>query len=220
MNDAKRPPEDHTPPWRAGLLLAAMAVIGVGLLSAVHELTADRIAAKQRQQMLDRLAEVLPPSYYDNDLLVDRISVTAPGALGHGQPVSVYRARRDGEVTAVIMEVIAPNGYNGPIRLLAGIDRQGVITGVRVVSHRETPGLGDPIEARRSDWIEDFDGRGLGDPPLPQWTVRKDGGAFDQFTGATITPRAVARALGRALAWFEDQKTQLFAREAESDGNE
>jgi len=210
---APEPEVTTTSPWRAGLLLAAMAVIGVGLLAAVHELTRERIAEQEREVVRERLAQVLPAAAYDNDLLEDVITVRAPEQLGHDRAVRVYRARRGGEPAAAVLEVIAPDGYNGDIVLLLGVTRDGTVTGARVIRHRETPGLGDPIEARRSDWIDDFRGRSLGEPPLAEWTVRKDGGAFDQFTGATITPRAVTRALGRALAWYERDRDRLFSEE-------
>ncbi len=215
MNDPVPVTTATTPPWRAGLLLAVMAVIGVGLLAGVHELTRKRIAEQERQVVLDQLGQVLPTDRYDNDLLADMITVTAPGELGHPRPVRVFRARRGDAPQAVVMEVIAPDGYNGDIVLLMGVDVDGVVTGARVIRHRETPGLGDPIEARRSDWIDAFRGRSLGDPPAEGWTVRKDGGVFDQFTGATITPRAVTRAMGRALAWFERHREDIFNREAD-----
>ncbi len=204
-----------TPPWRAGLLLAAMALIGVGLLAAVNDMTRERIAAQERQQLLDQLGQVLPADRYDNDLLQDVVNIEGQQALGLKQAARVYRARRGGEPVAVIMEVIAPNGYNGDIALLVGIDTGGRVTGARVLRHRETPGLGDPIEKRRSDWIDGFQGRALGDPPAARWTVKKDGGDFDQFTGATITPRAVVTAIARALAYFESHQAELFEMQSE-----
>lgn len=218
MSEPRAGTTTSTPPWRAGLLLATLAVIGVGLLAGVHELTAERIAAQERATLLQRLDEVLPADGYDNDLLADVVIVEAPEALGHDRPIHVYRARRGGHPVAAILEVIAPDGYNGDIVLLMGVTLEGTVTGVRVVRHRETPGLGDPIETARSDWTLGFDGRSLGDPPAERWTVRKDGGAFDQFTGATITPRAVTRALARALAWFAAQDATLFDRKANDDG--
>lgn len=220
MSDDPSTPANTTPPWRSGLLLATLALIGVGLLAGVHELTRERIAEQERQVVLDRLGQVLPRDRYDNDLLADVVTLTAPGALGHDRPFRVFRARRDGEPVAVILEVTAPDGYNGDIVLLVGVGVDGLISGARVIRHRETPGLGDPIEARRSDWILAFTGRSLGDPPLPGWTVRKDGGAFDQFTGATITPRAVTRALGRALAWVDAQGERLFELPADDERND
>lgn len=206
---------DTTPPWRAGALLAIMALIGVGLLALVNDLTRDRIAEQERQQLLQQLTQVLEPGRYDNDLLQDTVTLADSVAFGHDKPVQVFRARRAGQPAAVIMQITAPNGYNGDIVMLVGIDITGQVTGVRVLRHRETPGLGDPIEKRRSDWIDRFAGRSLGDPPASRWTVRKDGGDFDQFTGATITPRAVVTAVARALDYFANNQVQLFEPEPE-----
>lgn len=210
MSDART-----TPPWRAGVLLAVMALIGVGLLALVNDLTRDRIAEQERQQMLQQLTEVLAPDRYDNDLLQDTMTLADAVAFGHNKPMQVFRARLEGQPAAVIMEVTAPNGYNGDIVMLVGIDISGTVTGVRILRHRETPGLGDPIEKRRSDWIDGFRGRSLGDPPATGWTVRKDGGEFDQFTGATITPRAVVNAVARALEYFANNQARLFEQESQ-----
>jgi len=201
-------------PLRSGLTLAGIAVLGVALLTGIHHLTRERIAAQQRDAVAMRLSQVLAPDRYDNDLLHDVIQVTDPETFGHPGPATVYRARRDGQPVAVVMEVTAPNGYNGPIRMLVGILADGSISGVRVVSHRETPGLGDPIEARRSDWITRFEGRSLRDPTPEGWAVRRDGGEFDQFTGATITPRAVVEAVQRALEYHRAHLDALYARQS------
>jgi len=125
-----------------------------------------------------------------------------------------------GEPVALVIEALAPDGYSGTIRLLVGINIDGSLGGVRVVAHRETPGLGDAIEEERSDWILGFTGKSLQDPPLQKWAVKKDGGAFDQLTGATITPRAVVKAVRQALLYYRDQKDALFAREETTDQHE
>ncbi len=195
---------------RPGLLLAVVAFLGVGLLAGVHELTRQRIADQEAAALRARLGEVLDPQLHDNDLAQAVLTVRDPERLGHDRPVRVFLARLEGNPSAVVVETLAPDGYNGAIELLVGVDLAGVVTGVRVVKHRETPGLGDPIEARRSDWIEGFRGRSLGDPPAARWTVRKDGGDFDQFTGATITPRAVTQAVARTLDLVEDQQNDWF----------
>ncbi|SFD18561.1 electron transport complex protein RnfG [Thiohalospira halophila DSM 15071] len=196
----------------AGGILALFALIGTGLVALTHEATDERIAANQRAATLETLHELIPESRYDNDPVRDAITVTAPQALGSKHPLTVYRARRNGEPVAAVLTVVAPDGYGGPIRLLVAIDHDGTLAGVRVVNHSETPGLGDAIEIERSDWIEDFAGRSLGNPPREDWRVEKDGGVFDQFTGATITPRAVVAAVRRALIYFEEHRRELFAR--------
>jgi electron transport complex protein RnfG len=204
--------EGISPPgrFRPGLLLALVAFLGVGLLAAIHELTRQRIADQEAKTLKARLGEVLDPRRHDNDLATAVLTVTDPERLGHDRPVRVFLAWLEGEPAAVVVETFAPDGYNGTIELLLGVDRAGKVTGARVVQHRETPGLGDPIETRRSDWIDGFRGRSLGDPPAARWTVRKDGGAFDQFTGATITPRAVTRAIARTLALVEAEQDNWF----------
>ena len=153
---------------------------------------------------------MLPAAEYDNDLLADTRVVRDETHFPNGQDVVVYRARRDGAPVAVILDFRAVDGYSGDIRLLAGIREDGSLSGVRVVSHRETPGLGDAIEAEKSDWILGFDRRSLGRPAPPGWAVKKDGGAFDQFTGATITPRAVVDALRLALEYYAANGEALF----------
>jgi electron transport complex protein RnfG len=200
---------------RSGLLLAAIATAGVALLAGVHTLTRDRIAEQEARVVRERLAQVLPPGAYDNDPREDLVSLPAPNVRGHPGPLRVFRARRDGQPVGVVMEVATSEGYNGEIRLLVGIWYDGTISGVRVTRHRETPGLGDPIETRRSDWIEDFRDRSLGDPLVERWAVRKDGGDFDQFTGATITPRAVVGAVKAALEYYAANRERLFAMAAE-----
>jgi electron transport complex protein RnfG len=123
---------------------------------------------------------------------------------------SIFRARRDGEVIAVILPAYAPDGYSGGIEMVVGVNRDGSIAGVRVLEHRETPGLGDAVDYRKSNWVDDFRGKALGKPPADGWAVRKDGGIFDQFTGATITPRAVIDATRRTLEYVQAEHARLF----------
>jgi len=195
----------------AGLVLVLFAAVATGLLGLTERATRDRIAGNRVQALLDGLYEVLPEGSFDNDLLTDTTTMLAPEALGSLEPVTVYRARRDGQPVAAVFEIVAPDGYSGAIHLLLGVRLDGVVTGVRVVEHRETPGLGDAIEADRSDWILSFDGRSLDAPDAERWAVRRDGGDFDQFTGATITPRAVVNAVKRALLHFRAHRDDYFA---------
>jgi Na+-translocating ferredoxin:NAD+ oxidoreductase subunit G len=194
-----------------GALLALCALFATVLLTATEQLTRERIDAARRQAELNALALVLPPAGHDNDLLVDRIDVIAPAWLGSPRALTVRRARHGGEPAGLAIEALAPDGYAGAIRLLVGVGADGRVSGVRVVEHRETPGLGDPIEAERSDWIERFRGRALGDPAAPRWDVRRHGGQFDQFAGATITPRAVVRAVRRVLQLVERHGDALYS---------
>lgn len=197
---------------RSAGLLGMMAILGTVLLSGVNELTHDRIEAQQRRAILMQLNEVLPARFYDNNLHEDWVEVTDAAWFRHDVPVRIYRARLQNQPVAAIMSVVAPDGYNGNIYLLVGVFTDGRISGVSVSKHRETPGLGDPIDRNRSDWALGFNGKSLQDPQERGWTVKRDGGDFDQFTGATITPRAVVRAVHRALLYFEQHQDQLFAQ--------
>jgi len=195
---------------RAALTLAAAVAAAVVLLALVHDATRERVASSERARRAAAFDRVLGGIDYDNDLLADRIEVRDPELLGTDASVPVYRARLAGRPVAVIIESVAPDGYSGSIRLLVGVAPDGRLLGVRALQHRETPGLGDAIEERRSDWIRSFDGRSLGDPPPGRWKVRKDGGDFDQLTGATVTPRAVVAAVRNTLLFVERQGAALF----------
>ncbi len=195
---------------RPALILAAFALTGTGLIALTHHFTREPIAAAERAERLRGLNALLPTALYDNDPIADAIEVRDPYHLGSPDPVTVYRAWQAGTPVAVGFTVIAPDGYSGPIRLLVVIRADGTLAGIRVLTHRETPGLGDPIEERKSPWGRQFAGRGLGDPPEERWKVRRDGGDFDQLAGATITPRAVVKAVKLALLYFEEHRAALF----------
>jgi len=200
--------------WRSGWLLGLIALLGTALLVFVDSQTRQRIALQEQQHVLRQLNEIVPVAAYNNDLHSDRIEIRDPAAFHSPATVTVYRARRDGKAVAVIMRVTAADGYNGDIHLLIGIDASGTLLGVRVTSHRETPGLGDRIEIKKSQWIARFAGKSLSRPPAPGWAVKKDGGDFDQFTGATISPRAVVNTVRLTLLYFQTHQQQLFATPA------
>lgn len=191
------------------LVLGLFAIVTVGGVTLVQQLTAERIQASERYAQMRALNEILPRNSYDNQLLDNSVEVYDP-LLGTRQPLPAYIALKDGQPAAVILQAVAPDGYSGAIRLLVGVYADGRIAGVRVVSHRETPGLGDKIELIKSNWIRSFDQRSLGDPEASGWAVKKDQGEFDQFAGATITPRAVVGAVHRALQYFAANKDKLF----------
>jgi electron transport complex protein RnfG len=199
---------------KSALSLGLVAIIGTTLLSGVDRVTAERIAQQERRVVLQQLGQIIPPDRYDNALQDDLFTFTDETWFPQGQQVVAYRARRNGQPVAVILRFAAVDGYSGPIDLLAGIEADGRLAGVRVITHRETPGLGDAIEAGKSDWIRSFDGKSLGMPPAAEWGVRRDGGAFDQFTGATITPRAVIKAVRLALEYHERHGDLLYSSEA------
>ncbi len=192
-------------------ILSLFAVATAGMLAFTHEGTRSKIACNRQQALQASLREVMPPDRHDNVLHRDYIRVSS-SKLG-GQDQRIYRVRHNGEAAGVVMEVTAPDGYGGPIDLLVGVNPAGTITGVRVVPpHNETPGLGDKIEVDKSDWIKDFSGRSLKDPQPSGWAVEKDGGDFDSFTGATITPRAVINAVHRALRFYRTHQADLHTR--------
>lgn len=193
------------------VILGLFAMIGTALVAFTFDVTRERIAATERADLLRNLHRIVPAERHDNDLFADTVQVVAPEFLGTSAPVTVYRARMDDKPVAVVLSPVAPDGYSGDIHLLIGIYEDGTLAGVRVISHRETPGLGDFIEESRSDWILKFTGRSLQAPAEAQWGVKKDGGVFDQFTGATITPRAVVKAVRKALVYFRQYKDELFA---------
>lgn len=189
--------------YQAGLL-GGFSLLAAALLTLGHGLTREPIAERRAEDLKASLSQVLPPAIHDNDLLAQPLSLTTDD----GEPLTVYRALQGLQVTGVAYRATG-QGYAGPIELILGLDPQGRILGVRVLSHTETPGLGDKIELARDDWILAFDGRRLGDPPPEGWAVTKDGGDFDQFTGATITPRAVVNAVREALGFFAEHRDTL-----------
>jgi electron transport complex protein RnfG len=190
--------------------LFLFAVAGSGLVSFTHDGTAQRIADNQRRALLKSVNELVPGDSYDNDIYSDIMYVRNPELLGTSEAVPVYRARKNGWPVAAVLVPVAPDGYNGDITLLVAIKLDGTLEGVRVLAHRETPGLGDSIEADRSDWIRGFSGKSLKNPQADQWKVKRDGGEFDQFTGATITPRAVVKAVKNALLYYRRFGDTLF----------
>ena len=191
-------------------LLMLFAVLGAALVGETWEGTYETIKRNEQEVLLRKLNTILPASSYDNDLLADETELPKDSLLGTTKPSKAYRAYRNGKPVAIVLSPVAPDGYSGPIELLVGINYDGTLAGVRVVKHRETPGLGDAIEVERSNWILGFAGKSLGNPPDKQWKVKRDGGIFDQFTGATITPRAVVKAVRSALVYFGEHRKQLF----------
>ncbi len=201
-------------PWKnmliGAVILGFFVSIGTALVSLTYLGTADRIQENQRLGLMRGLNQLLDPDSYNNAPEEDVLHVNH-ALLGNERGHAVYRARKDGDPVALALRATAPDGYAGDIELLIGIRYNGEVTGVRVIAHRETPGLGDGIDERRSDWIHSFEGRSLDDPSEERWRVKKDGGVFDQFTGATVTPRAVVHAVRNALRYYHLHREALYA---------
>ena len=196
---------------RNAIVLALFAAVTTAAVALLSWYTGDRVAANQRDAKIQALSAVMPADRYDNELLTDTARFTDI-RLGDLKPHTVYRARRAGAPAGVVMDIFAPEGYGGSIRLLVGVDAAGTVTGVRMVPpHPETPGLGDKVDIKKSPWILSFDGKKLDAPAEERWGVKKDGGDFDQFTGATITPRAVVKAVRDSLRWYRDNRDAVFA---------
>ena len=194
----------------SGLFLWLFAVAGTTLVALTEYSSNDAIVENEKRVLLRNLHALLPPQELDNDLATDTMLLPPSPLLGTDEDSIVYRARRGGEPVAAIFNSVAPNGYSGRIHLLVGIYLDGSLAGVRVVKHAETPGLGDAIEVRKSPWITGFDGKSLDNPDSEGWLVKRDGGEFDQFTGATITPRAVVAAVRNALLYYRDNADMIF----------
>lgn len=201
---------------RNALVLSLFAVGTAAMLALTNSRTLPQIECNREQALESSLLEVMPAERFDNVLLADSVVIQDP-LLGRGAH-TVYRARLNGDPAGVVMQATAPDGYGGAIRLLVGVDQNGVLTGVRMIPpHNETPGLGDAIDVRKSDWITRFTGLSLSNPAESGWAVKKDGGEFDAFTGATITPRAVVGAVYRSLQYVSREQEALFALPADAD---
>jgi len=203
--------------------LAAFATLTIGMCVLTYMATKDRIALEKRKAVEAALLEVLPKNgskgQFNNNLLDSVVQVKDP-RLGQNKPTEAYLATLNEEPIAAVFQVAAPEGYGGTINLLVGIYFDGSLSGVRVVvPHPETPGLGDGIEAKKSDWILSFNGKSLRQPAPRGWAVTKDGGEFDAFTGATITPRAVVKSVFQTLQYFEENKYTLFDMDKNAKSN-
>jgi electron transport complex protein RnfG len=197
---------------RNSVLLAVFAICTTLLITGTYLLTKDRISVEERKAEEKALLQIVPRERHDNSMLDETIAVgPETEGLGLRQEKRIYIARQAGEIIAAIIPTTAPDGYNGDIDLIVGINNDGTIAGVRALRHKETPGLGDKVDLKKSDWVLGFNGRSLENPAIANWAVKKDKGVFDQFTGATITPRAVVAATLGALQFAEANRDTLFA---------
>jgi electron transport complex protein RnfG len=200
------------------VLLGAFALVTTALLALTAEFTKERIATAERAAQQQALFEIIPRARHNNDLLSDTIKIpeSAWAGLGLKSGGEIYVARHSDETIAVIIPALAPDGYSGDIRMMVGINADGTIAGVRVIDHKETPGLGDKIDLKKNQWILGFNGKSLNSPEsspkTTKWQVKKDGGDFDQFAGATITPRAVVNQVRRVLEFVDAHRDELFKK--------
>lgn len=193
-------------------ILAGFALFFTALMAGIYLLTRDTVLRNEAAARSAMIAQVLPAGSYDNNLLVDSLDLSAADSrrLGIDGVAHAYLAKKAGTTVAAVLETTAPDGYAGQIKLLVAVGRDGTAQGVRVVAHKETPGLGDYIDAAKSDWIHQFNGKSLEQPVRERWKVRKDGGDFDANAGATISPRAVVRAVKNALEYAGENRQKLF----------
>lgn len=196
---------------RSALVLWLYATVTALVTVGLFLFTKERIDEQRRQAQIKALEQIVERGTYDNVLLEDTQALVDTSLLGVTEKSTAYIARQQQSAQAVILPLTLVDAYGGPMQMIVGVDSQGVITGVRVLNHTETPGLGDKIDTRKSDWIQAFVGKSLNNPMAAGWQVKKDGGEFDQFTGATITPRAVVRGVYRALRYFEQRRAVLMA---------
>lgn len=199
--------------------LGIFAVVTAGLIAVTQLETRERIVDNIKEAKSRALNEIITPDMHDNELLEDTVPVTDPNLVIDEGAQEAYIARRNGQVVAVILPTIAPDGYTGKIRSIVGVLKDGTVAGVRVLTHQETPGLGDKIELKKSAWIRQFAGKSLQAPAPHYWAVKKDGGEFDQLTGATITPRAVVKSVHRALIYFDENRETLLTPPQQDSNN-
>jgi electron transport complex protein RnfG len=196
---------------RTSTTLAVIAALCTLLVAGTWQLTREKIRDNEQAYLESSLRPVLPDLEFGESITQSRMILEPPHGLPGSEPAVIYRVYDDGRPVAALFAVTARDGYAGPIRVLIGIRENGTVSGVRILSHRETPGLGDRIVASRSDWLQQFPGKSLGEPPLPGWHLETDGGEFDQITGASVTPRAVLRAIRETLLYFTENRDAVFA---------
>lgn len=194
----------------SGAFLWVFAVVGTTFVAVTEDTTRTKIADNERRVLLRNLNALLPAEKLDNDIVSDTTTIPASTLLGTENDTTVYRARLQGKPVAAVFNSIAPNGYSDKIHLLVGVYVDGSIAGVRAVKHSETPGLGDAIDTQKTGWVFGFNRRSLDNPTSSKWLVKRDGGDFDQFTGATITPRAVVLAVKNTLLYYQQNSDRIF----------
>ena len=196
---------------KSGVTLAAIGAVCAALVAITYSLTSERIAANEQAWLEKSLEPALAGLTFEGSVSESMLVVRTPHDLPGPDDVIIYRVYADDQPVAALFTVTARDGYAGAIRVLIGIEYDGTITGIRILEHRETPGLGDKIVSSRSDWVYQFDGRSLGDPRLEEWAIKRDGGEFDQLTGASVTPRAVIKVTKETLIYFAERRDEIFS---------
>ncbi len=200
------------------MTLAIIAAFCTSLVAITWQLTAERIASNKKEWLERNLQPALAGLFFDSPVTESMLLIPPPHELPGSETAIIYRVYAGEEPVAALFVVSARDGYAGPIRLLIGIAMDGTVTGVRVLEHRETPGLGDRVEITKSDWVLQFDGHSLRDPAAPRWAIKGDGGDFDELTGASVTPRAIVNAIRETLSYFDANRVAVFAAPAEIEG--
>lgn len=195
---------------KTGVTLATIAAICTALVAATYQMTAERIAANEKELLEQSLQPALGGISFDGNVSESRIVLQPPHELPGNEPAIIYRVFAEEQPVAALIAVTARDGFSGPIRILVGVEFDGRVSGVRILQHRETPGLGDKIESARSDWVFQFDKSSIGDPVTTQWAIKGDGGDFDQLTGASVTPRAIIKAIRDTLLYFDAHRDEIF----------
>ena len=195
---------------KSATLLTVFVIIGIIFLLITKLITNPAIEKAKVEEMKIAFNQVLSSNEYDNSPFEDQKIITDIQAFKTPQPIVIYRARKNKQPVALIIETIAPDGYSGNIKIMVAIKNDNRVSGVRILEHKETPGLGDKIEIRKDDWVTKFNGMSVRDDNLAKWRVKKDGGQFDQFTGATITPRAVVKAVKNTILYVTEHKKELY----------
>ncbi len=203
------------PVIKSGITLAVIAAVCTALVALTYQLTHDRITANEQAWLEQSLQPALSGLFFDSGVSESKITIPAPHELPGSEDAVIYRVFSGDSPVAALFVVSARDGYAGAIRLLVGIDIDGAVTGIHVLAHRETPGLGDQIESTKSDWVQQFSGRSLGDPETNGWKIRRDGGEFDQLTGASVTPRAIIKAIKETMIYFDANSVVVFAAAAD-----
>lgn len=204
---------------RNGLLLGLFAVLTTAIISGTYLGTRDMIKDNIRKAEEKALLQIVPQERHDNSMLDDTVMVDDSKLLGLRETKPAFIARQQGKPVAIILPSTAREGYTGDIDIIVGINVDGTIAGVRALQHRETPGLGDAVDYQKSTWVDGFIGKSLDDPQPEGWKVKKDGGVFDQFTGATITPRAVTKAVYQAQLYFQEHRSRLLGETTAEDSD-